>query len=249
MTADQADAARKDWIVSMLNTGPTITSCQTTILATKAYMNLILQILCSTFAQTVHIENGNVADFTPLELNLKSDLEFSSNSGARKATITSLKNALNHELIIAIACLSIATGSLGCTFCAMGIYESAALQFQKAASMWSYYCCGLHDDDNKIYSCKDTLHIEEAKPIPVSIGVAEAMSILNLAYAQQMSVASTLCNDARISKNQSTTVGFHDNHLIAKLTLGIAEQIEQVLNKVFRYEDELKEEKTLVDKN
>jgi hypothetical protein len=107
----------------------------------------------------------------------------------------------------------------------------------------------LHDDDNKIYSCKDTRHIEEAKPIPVSIGVAEAMSILNLAYAQQMSVASTLCNDARISKNQSTTVGFHDNHLIAKLTLGIAEQIEQVLNKVFRYEDELKEEKTLVDKN
>lgn len=249
LTTDQAYAARHDWMVSMSNTSPSITSCQTTILEAKAYMNLIMHILRSTFAQTVHSENGDVTDSAHLELDLKSDLEFSSNSGAKNATLTSLKNALNHELLIAIACLSIATGSLGYSYGAMGFYDSAALQFKRAASIWSYYCNRLHDDDDKVHSCKDTRRMGEAKLIPVSVGVAEAMSILNLAHAQQMSVASTLCNHVKNSKNQSTTIGFHDNHLMAKLTLGISEQIQQVLDKVFRLEDELKEEKTLIGKN
>jgi hypothetical protein len=232
----------------MSNISTTLTSCQSTILAAKAYMNLILHILYSTYSQTLFIENSDGADADRLDLNLKPDLKSSSNTGAKSATFTSIKNALNHEFILATACLSIATGSLGCTYCDAGSYESAALQFQSAASIWRYYCSTLYDDNNKNCSCTLPRPMEEAKIIPVSMGAAEAMIILNLAYAQQMNVASKLCNDEKKSQKPLMTFGCHDNHLMAKLTLGIAEQIQQVLDKVFLFEYQLKEEQTLIDK-
>ncbi len=245
-TVDQADAARNDLMVSLSNMSTTITSCQSTILAAKAYMNLILHILYSTSSQTMCIENDDGTDAARLDLNLKPDLKISSNTGAKNATFTSVKRALNHEFIMATACLSIATGSLGCTYCDIGSYESAALQFQSAASVWRYYCSFsvCHDDNNNNYSCTLPRRMEEANIIPVSMGAAESMIILNLAYAQQMSVASTLCNDEKNSKKLSMTFGCYDNHLMAKLTLGIAEQ----LDKVFLFEDQLKEEQALIDK-
>jgi hypothetical protein len=221
---------------------------ESTILAAKACMNLILHIVYSTSSQNLFIENGDGADAARLDLNLKPDLKSSSNTGAKSAAFTSIKNALNHEFIVATACLSIATGSLGCTYCDTGSYELAALQFQSAASIWRYYCSLLYDDNNKNCSCTLPRPMEEAKLTPVSMGAAEAVIILNLAYAQQMSVASKLCNDEKNSQKPLMTFGCHDNHLMAKLTLGIAEQIQQILDKVFLFEYQLKDEQTLIDK-
>lgn len=232
---------------SLSKSTSTTASYQATIVAAKGYICCLKQLLASTTINSqCHVGSGETTT-APWDEHLPLQLQSNNETSTVTFTNTTLQEALNSELEMAIACLSIATGCLGYEYCDRGNYDSAAKQFQVAASIWKYYNTYLHNNSIPIKVQPPPNEEEKEKEFLISTAIAGAMVTLHLAYAQQMFVASTLKGITNNSKEQTTSSLLFGpkNTLLAKLTLGIVEQMNQAENEILLFVQKKEEDETI----
>jgi len=155
----------------------------------------------------------------PDAARLDERLQFEWKSGIETSRTASsfLSEALMYELVMTVACAALATGGAGCDSSVSGDFAAAGKQFKVAAGIWQY----LGQDLMPKWIARGSDALQKDLPIEASTGVADAMTQLNLAFAQQMIVSAALKNNTKTSYS-----------LMAKLTLGISELIDDAV-KVF----------------
>jgi hypothetical protein len=155
----------------------------------------------------------------PDAARLDERLQFEWKSGieSTKTASSFSSEALMYELVMTVACAALATGGAGCDSSVAGDFAGAGKQFKISAGIWQY----LGQDLLPKWIARGSDALQKELPIEATTGVADAMTKLNLAYAQQMVVSAALKNNNKTSYS-----------LMAKLTLGISELIDEAV-KVF----------------
>lgn len=175
--------------------------------ASKAYIPQINQVLAACKVQ-------------PDAARLDERLHFEWKSGVEtsKLATTFKSEALMYELVMTVACEALGTAGMGCDSSVAGEFTSAGKHFKGAAGIWQY----LGQDLLPKWISRGSSVDQKELPVEATPGVADALTILYLACAQQMIVSTALAKNSKPSYS-----------LMAKLTLGIAEQIDDAV-KLFR---------------
>mmetsp|Transcript_9831 Transcript_9831/g.14229 ORF Transcript_9831/g.14229 Transcript_9831/m.14229 type:complete len:1309 (+) Transcript_9831:172-4098(+) len=152
-------------------------------------------------------------------IQLDEHLQFEWKSGieSTKEAANVSSEVLMFELAMTVACQSLATECAGCDCSMAGDFASAGKQFKIAAGIWLY----LYEEVLPNWNLENEALLNDIPP-EATTGVAVAMKDLNIAYAQQMAVSAALTNSSKPSYS-----------LVAKLTLGTAEKIAEVV-KLFK---------------
>mmetsp|Transcript_20440 Transcript_20440/g.28755 ORF Transcript_20440/g.28755 Transcript_20440/m.28755 type:complete len:577 (-) Transcript_20440:176-1906(-) len=128
--------------------------------------------------------------------------------------------AIMYEMVMTIATEALATAGVGCDECTSGNFAAASREFRKTAGILSFLA--IHQLPQWI-SGSNSNHsnniLKNKLPIEATISNCEAFSLLFLAIAQQMAVATVLIKP-----------GTPNYSLLSKLSLGIAEQIDAFLH-------------------
>lgn len=179
-------------------------SYEDTAAAAEDYIPFVNQVLwtCKLQPDTARLDER-------LQFEWKSGIE------ASRTATSFLSEALMYELVMSVACQALATGGAGCDLSVAGDFASAGKQFKTAAAIWKY----LGQDLLPKWIARGSDALEKDLPAEANTGIADAMTALNLAYSQQMVVSAALA--------KSTSKPSYS--LMAKLTLGIAEQIDEAV--------------------
>jgi len=192
----EADSSRS-YLKTALATKGNDVPHKTIVGAAQKYVPFINQIL---FACKVQPENAR------LDVRLLFEWE----SGVDKTPRSFKSEAIMYELIMAIVTDGLATAGLACDESTNGDFACASRNFKRAAGIMDY----LATDQLPQWISKADLD-EDSLLSEITMGTCEALKILFLANAQQMAIATTLVKP-----------GVPKYSLLAKLTLGITEQLE-----------------------
>jgi len=168
------------------------------------YLPLINQILLSCKVQ-------------PEAALLDERLVFNWASGLEKTKRFFRSEALMFELVMTVACEAMGNAGVACDACVAGDFSVAGRNFKKAASILQF----LAEDSLPKWIARGTSVTDELLPSESTVGICEAFSMYFLAVGQQMAVATVLA--------KPTVPNYI---LVAKLCLGIAEQLEQFTTSV-----------------
>jgi len=175
--------------------------------AAKEYLPLIHQILLTCKVQ-------------PECARLDEQLFFEWTSGIEENKRFFQSQAIMYEMVMTIATEALATAGVGCDECTSGNFAAASREFRKTAGILSFLA--IHQLPQWI-SGSNSNHsnniLKNKLPIEATISNCEAFSLLFLAIAQQMAVATVLIKP-----------GTPNYSLLSKLSLGIAEQIDAFLH-------------------
>lgn len=124
--------------------------------------------------------------------------------------------ALMFELVMVLASHALGTAGMACDESVEGNFAAAGRGFKKAAGVMRY----LAENQLPQWIAKGSANStkEDSMPSETNVGVCSAMSTFFLAVAQQMAVATVLIKP-----------GTPNWSLLAKLTLGVAEQMEDFI--------------------
>jgi len=165
--------------------------------AANDYLPLINQILLSCQVQ-------------PEFARLDERLIFQWASGVEKNKTFFKSEALVYDLVMTLVCDAMACIGLACDASDAADYALAGRNFKKAASIFQF----LAKDQLPKWVATGTVNVDQL-PSEATVGFCEAFTTYLLAAGQQMAVATTLCKG-----------GTPNYTLVAKLCLGIAEQID-----------------------
>ena len=118
-----------------------------------------------------------------------------------------------YELVMVVATHAIATAGNGSEKCTKGDFAAACRSFKKAAGILQ--CLS----NEQLPTWHSRITEEKLLPGEATLGVCEAFTILFLATAQQMAIAVLLMKD-----------GTPNWSLLAKLSLGISEQMDEFVS-------------------
>lgn len=193
----QADSSRS-YLAKSLSVSGKDTPHRTIVGAAQKYLPFINQILLACKVQ-------------PENARLDQQLIFDWSSGIEKKRRSFRSEALMYELIMTIATEAMGTAGMACDSCTDGKFADACRDFKKAAGIMEF----LETEQLPKWISKSSDIEDKDIPAEANVGTCEAFKTLFLAIAQQMAVATTLVKSA--TPNYS---------LVAKLSLGIAEQME-----------------------
>lgn len=205
----QADATR-DELARALSTATVSYSAVNA--ASKKYIPNIHQVLysCKVQPDAARLDQKLLFEWT-------SGIESAKNPNKIPPTTFS-SEALMYELVMTIASYGLSSAGMGCDASIAGDFATAAKEFKKAAGVFEH----LGQDQLPKWIARGSSVDEKSLPAEATTGVCDAFSILYLAFAQQMAVATSMLKNTKPNYT-----------LMAKLVLGISEQIEDSV-KVFR---------------
>lgn len=163
------------------------------------YLPLINQILLSCKVQ-------------PEAARLDEKLVFQWSSGIEKSKVFYKSEALMYEMVMTLACEAMGNAGLACDACVNGDFALAGRNFKQAATILRY----LSEEQLPQWIARGTDVKDAQLPCEASVAASDALRLFFLAAGQQMAVATTL------SKPGKSNYG-----LVAKLCLGISEQLDQ----------------------
>jgi len=181
------------------------------VLAANEYVPLIHSILLSCKFQS---ENAQLDQ--RLTFQWSSGLEAHSRTKKTQNEFTS--EALMFELVMTVASTALGTAGTAVEECLAGNFAAAGRGFKKAAGILQ---CLAEDELPKWIARGSGADNSKDLPCETSVGVCDGFRIFFLAVGQQMAVATVLIKP-----------GVPNYSLLAKLTLGIKEQMESFVSTI-----------------
>lgn len=200
----QADEARISLSRALAAKGSKV-SHQSIVNAAQNYIPLVHQILLSCKVQ-------------PESARLDQRLVFEWSSGMEtpsKDKKSFKSEALMYELVMSISCEGMGKAGKACEDSTAGDFAAASRELKQAAGIMAF----LAEDQLPQWIARGSNIEEKDLPSEASVGVCDSFKILFLAAGQQMAVATVLVKS-----------GVPNYALLAKLSLGIAENIDLFMN-------------------
>lgn len=184
---------------------------ESVVLAANDYLPLIHSVLLSCKFQS---ENAQLDQ--RLFFKWSSGFEATVNSKKQQGDFSS--EALMYELVMVVASIALGTAGTACDECIEGNFASAGRGFKKAAGVMQ---CLAEEELPKWIAKGSSVDNNKDLPCETNVGVCDGFRIFFLAVGQQMAVATVLVKP-----------GVPNYSLLAKLTLGIAEQMESFVSTI-----------------
>uniref|UniRef100_A0A7S4WC64 BRO1 domain-containing protein n=2 Tax=Ditylum brightwellii TaxID=49249 RepID=A0A7S4WC64_9STRA len=199
----KADTFRTD-LADSLVLGNKKGAHQQVIKCAKEYLPLIHKILLTCKVQ-------------PEVARLDERLFFNWASGLEKSKKFIKSEALMFEMIMVIVCQALGTAGAASDACIAGDFPGAGRELKKAAGIMKF----LAEDQLPKWISRGTNVEDKELPVEASVGICDSFKTLFLAVGQQMAIATVLVKP-----------GIPNYTLVAKLCLGVAENLETFVNTI-----------------